>query len=263
MKKNIFLIICIAMICNSCVWKENYFNDAEYDMQMAWENNVNAIFDNYITKAFLFNGWYCGNDTVRQLIMNNYLPSMNVAEVEPNVYTFCNDPNLPSDWFYRFETNGAPLTEIGSSWTISSQNNQYQTILREDCMYDQPYTTLLSDNRNITITCIDNNKWEISFETTENPDNKLQWTLELPNNNIPIDIHNCSMILSGSSCFELPQTNHTNVYLYANILEPIEASCLFSPKYGKVKLWAERDGQKSVADFVLNYHDGSREIVSE
>ena len=121
MKKILFFALGLSAIFNSCIWKNdyNYYHSAAHDMYYSWEYNTSSIMNNYVVKAFMFNVWWEGNDTVRSLVEENYFNGYkNVRQAGENTYELCANPNLPSDWYYRFETNGTSLNAVGATWTV-------------------------------------------------------------------------------------------------------------------------------------------------
>lgn len=264
MKKLIFLALGLSVILHSCIWENpNYSYSAGYDMYYSWRQNSSSIIENYVVKAFMFNVWYEGNDTVRHLVAENYFKGHeNVRQADDNAYELCGNPDLPHDWYYRFETNGTSLNTPGATWTV------YANGICEEGYDYSVYTvlsTLLTRCRKITITCVGANEWSIVCEESDNEHNKIQWTMKVTNAVLPLNFQQASVILTGNSIYELPEVSDAGdtvyTYLFAEIEEPLECSSLFTPEYGKVKIWAERDGKRSTVISMLEYQQGACEIT--
>jgi hypothetical protein len=262
MKKILFFALGLSAIFNSCIWKNdyNYCHSAAHDMYYSWEYNTSSIMNNYVVKAFMFNVWWEGNDTVRSLVEEHYFGGYkNVRQAGENTYELCANPNLPSDWYYRFETNGTSLNTVGATWTVYA-NAIYKD--EEDGYYSGSvvFSTLLTKCKKITITCVGEKKWDIVCDASASEHNDLQWTMQITNQQVPFDIKQASMILTGNSSYELPGVSEagdtTYTYLFAEIEEPLECSKIFTPQYGKVKLWAERNGERSKVTVLADYQQG-------
>lgn len=158
MKKNIIIIIAIALVCVGCYREQRgKLTQRGKEIHDSWEQATFAVIETDVIPAFHLDAWInAANDSVRNSIEDQYFPYYRIRPEENNVYALYNG----SEKVLIINTHGQSLNDEGSHWLITKYNPDYF----EYGKLPQFYTFPLGEKLHISK---DGEQWRIQMDSTE------------------------------------------------------------------------------------------------
>ena len=241
MKKIFFILTITAIVCCSC-WKTGYYKNNRYEIYSSWYTSVKTILNENVDFAFISNAWINGNDSVRRIIEDNYLPYRRIRHEGGNEYGIYNGANL----ILTINTGGKKIDDPDANWLITRYGN-YDIIEVQQAM-----PTFLSSNAHsrMSISNMGGNAWRVNLDSASHGGSTSNWTSTADGTETPIHLMENDFSLEGSGVFMYEGTSFdgTNspspVTMQYTFTEPMKhnhtATALFS--YGKVDFLVTKEG---------------------
>lgn len=238
MKKNIFIIIAITLVCFGCGReKRGNLTQRGKEIHDSWQEATFYLIENDVITAFHLDAWInATNDSARYRIEDLYFPYYKIRQETPNVYNIY----YGAEKLLSINTYGQSLTEAGSHWQIDKYNsneNNYGELPLFNSSY--PKGERLTINK-------DGEEWRIQMDSAErgNWGSSCDWHIK------PLTIEDGVMFakrnytLSGNGVYEYSG----GIFLQFNIEKTIQRKGTYVESYsydGLVQLIAR---QKSYDD---------------
>lgn len=239
MKKNIFIIIVIALVCIGC-GREKLGNLTQRGKEIhdSWHEATFNLIENDVIPAFYLDAWIkAPNDSARYRIEDQFFPYYKIRQETPNVYTIYNG----AEKMLSINTYGQSLTEAGSHWRIEKYNPSDYYYGNRPLFYSSyPKGEQLNINK-------DGEQWRIQMDSTENWGSKCDWHIKPLTNDGGILFATKNYTLSGNGVYEY----WNGIFLRFDIEKTITRKEALGQSYsfdGIVQLIAQ---QKSSDDIVV------------
>ena len=219
MKKNILIIIAIALVCFSCGREQRgMLTQRGKEIHDSWLMYSQQIIEKSIVPAFQMSAWISGNDSVRRVIEDNYFPYMRIRNENTNEYSLYEGAEKVLTVF----TDGMNLDNDGASWIIRTEtiNPGYDDGQRPLFMSIPPFWNLI-------VTKTSNQQWNIQLDTTSSSGSKCNWQLTLPANDTIVYFTQQEYTLAGNGTFKYSG----DVYLNYNIDASLQHKGITFPWY--------------------------------
>lgn len=158
MKRNIFIIIGIALVCFGCIReKRGMLTQRGKEIHDSWQEATFDVIETDVIPAFHLDAWInADNDSIRNRIEDQYFPYYRVRQEETNVYSLYNG----SEKMLTINTYGQSLNDEGSHWLIAKYNPDYF----EYGQLPQFYTFPIGEKIHLSK---DGEQWRIQMDSSE------------------------------------------------------------------------------------------------
>lgn len=193
MKKNILIIIAIALVCFSCGrGKRGMLTQRGKEIHDSWNGVTIQLIQNDIIPAFHFDTWISATtDSARYAIEDRFFPFNKIRQEGANVYAIYNG----SFKEFTINTFGQSLNEEGSHWLVSKYNeNYYEYGSRPQFLaYEEGEKLHISKN---------GDHWLIQMDSSENRGSYFQLNIKPLDNNGNILFIKDRFTLSGNGLYK-------------------------------------------------------------
>lgn len=238
MKKNIFIIIAIALVCFGCIReKRGRLTQRGKEIHDSWQEATFDVIETDVIPAFHLDAWInAANDSVRNSIEDQYFPYYRIRQEETNVYALYNG----SEKMLTINTYGQSLNDEGSQWLIAKHNpsEYYYGALPQFYSFVEGEKLHLSK---------DGEQWRILMDSTECYGSSCDMHIKSLANDGDILFSKENYTLSGNGFYKYMSSN---VFLQYSIEKTIlrEASYghFFYCSDGLVQLIASQAGEEDI-----------------
>lgn len=192
MKKALFILSLCAVICSGC-WKHGMHADNGNDIFNSWKNSTQAVLNETVNLAFISNAWINGDDDTRRFIEDIYFPDTRIRHEGGNEYGIYRG----TQQLLLINTGGKTIDEDDANWLITRYSNYdqyYSDGIRPVFLGSYNHTRL-----NISRQGID--KWTVKLDSVTCSGSTTDWTITVPDNEIPVSLFNTNFTLSGSGVY--------------------------------------------------------------
>lgn len=244
MKRLIFIIIAIALVCIACNReKRNMHTRRGKEIHNSWYNATRQIINTDVIPAFHLDAWInAPNDSVRYLIEDQFFPYYKIRQEETNVYAIYNGPYKE----FTVNTFGKSLGEDGSNWLVSKYNLQYLDLSYAIEGGVLPDVFYFYESEKIHISK-NGDQWRFQMDSSENYGSYCDMNIKPLDNSDNILFNKEKYNLSGNGLFEYDD----QVYLLFDIQKTILNDQLYyaSGYYfidGIVQLMAQQENSDDI-----------------
>jgi len=168
MKKNIFIIIAIALVCFGCGREQRgKLTQRGKEIHDSWEKATFDVIENDVIPTFHLDAWInAENDSIRYSIEDLYFPNYRIRPEENNVYAIYNG----SVKMLTVNTFGQSLNDEGSHWQISkpTPDEYYNGTLPQFYFFGGEKLHLSKDGE----------QWRIQMDSTECYGSSCDWHIK-------------------------------------------------------------------------------------
>ena len=211
MKKNIIIIIAIALACTSCYREERgKLTQRGKEIHDSWMIYTQEIIEKTIVPTFQMDAWINGNDSIRRFIEDTYFPYLRIREEATNEFALYDGVQK----ILTVNTNGSALGDDGASWVININNARtYESDYGQIPMFlaYPPQWQMLVNKTN-------DQQWNISLDSTRSYGSECNWQLALPASDTLVYFSQQAFSLAGNGTFKYAG----DVYLRYTIDETLQ-----------------------------------------
>lgn len=208
MKKNIFIIIAIALVCFGCGREQRgKLTQRGKEIHDAWEKATFDVIETDVIPTFHLDAWInADNDSIRYSIEDQYFPNYRIRPEEDNVYSIY----YGSVKMLIVNTFGQSLNDEGSHWQISkpTPDEYYNGTLPQFYFFGGEKLHLSKDGE----------QWRIQMDSTECYGSSCDWHIKPMANDGDILFSKEIYTLSGNGLYKYMSSN---VLLQYNIEKTI------------------------------------------
>lgn len=230
MKKNIFIIIAIALVCFGCGREQRgKLTQRGKEIHDSWEKATFDVIENDVIPTFHLDAWInADNDSIRYSIEDKYFLNYRIRPDEPNVYVLYKG----SEKTLTINTYGQSLNEEGSHWLITNHNSDeyYNGTLPQFYFFGGEKLHISKDGE----------QWRIQMDSTECYGSSCDWRIKPLTNDDGILFSKEIYTLSGNGLYKYMSSNVSMQY---NIVKPILRETSYGYGYcsdGQVQLIASQ-----------------------
>ncbi|MBP5649580.1 MAG: hypothetical protein J6X01_00705 [Bacteroidales bacterium] len=209
MKKNILIIIVIALVCFSCGReRRGQLTQRGKEIHDSWNWVTIQIVQNDIIPAFHLDAWIsAATDSARYAIEDKFFPYQRIRQEEANVYAIYNGTYKT----LTINTFGQSLNDEGSHWLVSKYNEYYYNYSTRPLFltYEEGEKLHISKN---------GDQWLIQMDSSENRGSFCRLNIKPLDNNGDIPFTKNKFTLSGNGLYKYVEGP---VYLSFDIQRPI------------------------------------------
>ena len=168
MKKNIFIIIAIALVCFGCGREQRgKLTQRGKEIHDSWEKATFDVIETDVIPTFHLDAWInAENDSIRYSIEDQYFPNYRIRPEENNVYAIY----YGSVKMLIVNTFGQSLNDEGSHWQISkpTPDEYYNGTLPQFYFFGGEKLHLSKDGE----------QWRIQMDSTECYGSSCDWHIK-------------------------------------------------------------------------------------
>ena len=190
MKRTILLLTLLALVCSSC-WKTEEIEGTEIHTAIkiykSWRSTTENVIDVPVRYAFICNAWANGNDSVRRAVEDEFLPYIRLRDEGNNEYGYY----YGTDLFMTINTGGTALDATEAQWLI--------TVYGDYSRYEPEPAFLSSESLSrLSIKHLGASQWNIVLDSATCEGSTSDWTLTVPDTEIPTDLCATRFALEGN-----------------------------------------------------------------
>ena len=191
MKRSILLLSLLAMVCSSC-WHTEEIEGTEIQtgikIYKSWRSTTESVMDIPVRYAFICNAWANGNDSVRRAVEDEFLPYIRLRDEGNNEFGYYEGNTL----VMTVNTGGKALDATDAQWLI--------TVYGGYTRYTEPAPAFLSNGSHsrLSINYLGASQWNIVLDTATCAESTSDWTLTIPDTEVPTDLCATRFTLKGN-----------------------------------------------------------------
>jgi hypothetical protein len=193
MKKNILIIIAIALVCFGCGReRRGQLTQRGKEIHDSWNYATVQIVQNDIIPAFHLDAWIsAATDSARYAIEDKFFPYRRIRQEGTDIYAIYNGPNKE----LTINTFGKALREDGSNWFVSKHKLQNE----ESKLMPEIFYSAEAEKIHISKN---GDQWSIQMDSSENKGSICHLNIKPLENDGNILFNTNKFTLSGNGLYK-------------------------------------------------------------
>lgn len=259
MKKNILVVILLAVICFGCGREERgHITQRGKEIHDTWCEWTNVVLSESVLPAFRLSAFLAAGDSLQRVIMEQYFGQQHIWQDGENTYGIYENGVC----LLTVNTNGTSLSDEGTTWQVTSSQLLFG-------LSAVPLFAADSESpRTLSITHLAGNQWRITLDSVSYKGSMADLLLTLPEGTDLEKIGQSELTLSGSGClyFDRPESplsaDDSPVVLLYSIASPLlQSDEFFSFKEGEIQYVAKKEGKEEIPVLAKFLGGGSVKIT--
>lgn len=193
MKKNIFVIIAVTLVCFGCGREQRgKLTQRGKEIHDSWQTTTLMLIETDVIPAFHLDTWInADNDSIRYIIEDQYFPDKRIRQEETNIYTIYDGAEKQ----LTINTFGQSLNEEGSHWLVSRDQ-----IVSDNALLPL-FFDFFSENEKVHISK-DGEQWRIQMDSAECCDSRCNMHIKPLENDNNVIFAKETYTLSGNGIYQ-------------------------------------------------------------